>query len=156
MQNHNKNEVFMTLKVKNKYVQEKGTDYTLMGSWKENEVVWFVVFSHQLFSYFKPLMGSSHPAGPNVTGKTKKVPQKISMVRHKNEVLSISFFGVFFPTPPLLISHFYDVIKGLSSSSCFVILHHCLLNLEIFQNKTVGDKLIYYRMMTNKIIPSPD
>ncbi len=49
--------------------------------------------------------------------KTKKVPQKISMLRHKNEGLSISFLGVFFPTPPLLIPYFYDVIDGLSSSS---------------------------------------
>ncbi len=53
--------------------------------------------------------------------KTKKVPQKISMLRHKNEGLSTSFLGVFFPTPPLLIPHFY-VIEGLSSSSEFLIL----------------------------------
>ena len=46
-----------------------------------------------------------------------KVSQKSSIWRHKNEGLSISFLGVFFPTPPLLIPHFYDVIEGLSSSS---------------------------------------
>ena len=39
------------------------------------------------------------------------------MSTHKNEGFSISFLGVFFPTPPLMIPHFYDVIKGLSSSS---------------------------------------
>ena len=49
--------------------------------------------------------------------KTKKVPQKISILRHKNEGLSISFLGVFFPTPSLLIPHFYDVIEGLPLSS---------------------------------------
>ena len=48
--------------------------------------------------------------------KTKKVPNKISMLRHKNEGLYISFLGVFFPTHPLLIPHFYDVIEGLSTS----------------------------------------
>ena len=33
----------------------------------------------------------------------------------KNQQVT-SFLGVFFPTPPLLIPHFYDVIGGLSSS----------------------------------------
>ena len=42
--------------------------------------------------------------------KTKKIPQKICMLRHKNEGLSLSFSGVFLLTPPLLIPHFYDVI----------------------------------------------
>ena len=31
------------------------------------------------------------------------------MLRQKNEGLSISFLGVIFPTPPLLIPHFYHV-----------------------------------------------
>ena len=45
-------------------------------------------------------------------------PSKISMLRHKNDGLSISFLEVFFPTPPpLLIPNFYDVIEELSSSS---------------------------------------
>ena len=52
--------------------------------------------------------------------KTKKVPQKISMLRHKNEWLSISSLGVFFPTLPLLIPQFYDV--RLSSSSMWFII----------------------------------
>ena len=41
-----------------------------------------------------------------------------SMWRHKNEGLSIAILGILFPTPPLLIPHFYDVrmFEGLSSS----------------------------------------
>ena len=34
--------------------------------------------------------------------KSKKSLKKISMLRHKNEGLSISFLGVFFTTPPLI------------------------------------------------------
>ena len=44
-------------------------------------------------------------------------PSKISMLRHKNEELSIFFLGVFFPTPPLLITYFYDIIGRLSLRS---------------------------------------
>ena len=51
--------------------------------------------------------------------KTKKVPQKIKKVT--------SFLGVFFPTPPLLIPHFYDVIEGLSSSSLTKV-HICIVD----------------------------
>ena len=36
---------------------------------------------------------------------------KISMLRHKNEGLSISFLGVFFPTPPLLAPQFMTSLR---------------------------------------------
>ena len=64
----------------------------------------------------------------NVYINVKKT-KKIIMLRHKNEGLPISFLGVFFPTPPLLIPHFYDVIEGLSSS---LNLNTCLINLLHF------------------------
>ena len=52
------------------------------------------------------------------------------MLRHEDEGgLSISFLGVFFPTPPLLITHFYDVIEELSSSS--VSLDACVAAASI-------------------------
>ncbi len=38
-----------------------------------------------------------------------KCLKKSAMWRNKNEWLSISFWGVLFPIPPLLIPHFYDV-----------------------------------------------
>ena len=49
-------------------------------------------------------------------------PRRGRKWRNKNEGLSISFLGIFFPTPPLLIPHFYDVrifFERLSSCTYF-------------------------------------
>ena len=48
----------------------------------------------------------------------RRKSHKISILRHK---------GIFFPTPPLPIPHFYDAIEGLSSSSFRCSLSNCNL-----------------------------
>ena len=55
----------------------------------------------------------------NCCRKTKKVPKKISMLRHKNEGLSISFQGFSFP---LLLSSSLIFMASLRDFLCFPII----------------------------------
>ena len=61
-----------------------------------------------------------------ISAKTKKVPQRIRLLRHKNDGLSISFLGVFFPTSPLILliiwrhmAEFWDTLSPYITNSPF-------------------------------------
>ena len=54
----------------------------------------------------------------------EKSPSKNQHVTSKKRGIIHLFLGVFFPTPPLLNPHFYDVIEGLFSSSTLILTNH--------------------------------
>ena len=62
-----------------------------------------------------PLLGKQRIFTTNY--EDEKSPSKNQNVTSKKRGIIHLFLGVFFPTPPLLNPHFYDVIEGLSSSS---------------------------------------
>ena len=91
----------------------------------------------------------------NKKTKTKKVPQKISMLRHKNEGLSIYFLEVFFPTPPV---HRTTSLIFMTSLSDFLRLlfrqHFNIIYLSYsleYDNEAYKGKL-FIKLIKNDVI----